>query len=207
MKNSADSVAQSMAAALKSPEYRSLFKLASAEDEKEEHKHSDECDCDDVSMADGKEEDKEEEKKDEAKAEDSSGGASHKDPSELYGLSPATAFDVAIDSLITASAALDSVGMEKSSGLSLKLAALVVEAKKSGKSAKDKVSKEMSKQDKELNKTRKKEEKDGETKRTKDMEKEQKTSIQKGKDRAKHIAKKEVDKKNKAEKGAKVKTR
>lgn len=47
-----------------------------------------------------------------------------------------TAFDVAIDSLLTASAALDSVGMEKSSSLSLKLASLVVEAKK--KDVKDK---------------------------------------------------------------------
>lgn len=47
-----------------------------------------------------------------------------------------TAFDIAIDSLLTASAALDSVGMEKSSSLSLKLASLVVEAKK--KDVKDK---------------------------------------------------------------------
>tara|TARA_R110000868_G_scaffold99024_1_gene272586 strand:- start:15008 stop:15826 length:819 start_codon:yes stop_codon:yes gene_type:complete len=47
-----------------------------------------------------------------------------------------TAFDIAIDSLLTASAALDSVGMPKSSSLSLKLASLVVEAKK--KDVKDK---------------------------------------------------------------------
>lgn len=46
------------------------------------------------------------------------------------------AFDIAIDSLLTASAALDSVGMPKSSSLSLKLASLVVEAKK--KDVKDK---------------------------------------------------------------------
>lgn len=41
-----------------------------------------------------------------------------------------SAFDMAIDSLLTASAALDTVGMEKSASLSLKLASLVVEAKK-----------------------------------------------------------------------------
>jgi cobalamin biosynthesis Mg chelatase CobN len=41
-----------------------------------------------------------------------------------------SALDVAIDSLLTASAALDRAGLEKGSSLSLKLASLVVEAKK-----------------------------------------------------------------------------
>jgi len=53
------------------------------------------------------------------------------------------AFSVAIDSLLTASAALDAVGMEKTSALSLKLASLVVEAKK--KNTKDKKEKKTNK--------------------------------------------------------------
>lgn len=72
------------------------------------------------------------------------------------GMSAAAGFDIAIDSLLTASAALDGVGMEKTAALSLKLASLVVEAKKkdkssSGKSssdsnaAKDKAAKEKAK--------------------------------------------------------------
>jgi len=55
-------------------------------------------------------------------------------------LETAAGFDVAIDSLLTASAALDDLGMEKTATLSLKLAELVVEAKKTekGKSKEDK---------------------------------------------------------------------
>ena len=47
-------------------------------------------------------------------------------------------FNMAIDSLLTASAALDSLGMVKSSAFSLKLASLVVEAKKKEKDSKKK---------------------------------------------------------------------
>src|SRR5574337_457741 len=52
------------------------------------------------------------------------------------GLEPAAAFDVAIDSLLTASAALDSVGLGRGSALTLKIASLVVEAKKKEKDSK-----------------------------------------------------------------------
>ena len=48
-------------------------------------------------------------------------------------MSPSVAFDVAIDSLLTASAALDSVGLGRGSALTLKIASLVVEAKKKDK--------------------------------------------------------------------------
>jgi hypothetical protein len=48
-----------------------------------------------------------------------------------------SAFDIAIDGLLTASAALDSVGLEKTSTLSLKIASFVVEAKKKEKAKKD----------------------------------------------------------------------
>jgi len=47
-----------------------------------------------------------------------------------------SAFDVAIDSLLTASAALDNVGLVRGASLSLKLASLVVEAKKKEKDSK-----------------------------------------------------------------------
>lgn len=49
-----------------------------------------------------------------------------------------SALDIAIDGLLTASAALDSVGFEKSSTLSLKIASFVVEAKKKEKEKKSK---------------------------------------------------------------------
>lgn len=58
------------------------------------------------------------------------------------------AYDVAIDSLITASAALDSLGLEKSATVSLKLASFIVEAKKVDKDkekAKAKAEKEKAK--------------------------------------------------------------
>jgi hypothetical protein len=48
-----------------------------------------------------------------------------------------TALDIAIDGLLTASAALDSVGFSKTSALSLRIASLVVEAKKKEKAKKD----------------------------------------------------------------------
>lgn len=47
-----------------------------------------------------------------------------------------SAFDLAIDSLLTASAALDSIGLGKGSALSLKLASIVVDAKKKEKDSK-----------------------------------------------------------------------
>jgi hypothetical protein len=56
------------------------------------------------------------------------------------------AFDVAIDSLLTASAALDSVGLGRGSALTLKIASLVVEAKK--KDSKDKKDEKKKKDDK-----------------------------------------------------------
>jgi len=60
------------------------------------------------------------------------------------------AFDVAIDSLLTASAALDSVGLGRGSALTLKIASLVVEAKKKDKKSKksDKKSSEKKKSSK-----------------------------------------------------------
>lgn len=93
----------------------------------------DENDAKDSDKKDSEKDEEDEDKKsdkDSASADDDDNDAS--DPEEMS----SSAFDLAIDSLLTASAALDSVGMEKSSSLSLKLASLVVEAKK--KDSKDK---------------------------------------------------------------------
>ena len=62
---------------------------------------------------------------------------SDSDSSSADDLESSAAFDVAIDSLLTASAALDSVGRGRGSAFCLKLASLVVEAKKKDKKEKD----------------------------------------------------------------------
>src|SRR5574338_962598 len=74
-----------------------------------------------------KDEDEEDEEKEDKKDEDDASDA------ELT----SSAYDVAIDSLLTASAALDSVGLGRGSAFSLKLASLVVQAKKKDKKSKD----------------------------------------------------------------------
>ena len=51
-------------------------------------------------------------------------------------MEPSMAFDVAIDSLLTASAALDALHLGRGSALTLKIASLVVEAKKKDKDSK-----------------------------------------------------------------------
>lgn len=112
------------------------------------------------------------------------------------------AFNTAIDSLLTASAALDYVGLGRSSSLSLKLASLVVQAKKKvikkdpkksdSNSAKDKAAKEKAAKDKEKEKLAKEKEKE---KAAKEKEKEK---IQKEKDKEKAAKEKEKAAKEKA---------
>ena len=132
MKNKtiSDFVAASMNAVMNSPQHKALFnnvyKYASAEDssssmdqnDAKSKKHSKKCeDCGEdldnccCSMSD-----------DVPLPADDNFSAEE--------MSTKAAFDVAVDSLLTASAALDSVGMEHGSTLSLKLASLVAEAKK-----------------------------------------------------------------------------
>lgn len=166
-KSVSDFVAAAMNAALQSEEHKSLFntqyKFASAEDENDakdkcskcDKKH-DECKCGDSMMADDNDARKKknsEDSKDSKDSKDSSAADDDKDSSAADdddddGLSSA-AFDVAIDSLLTASAALDSVGLARGSALSLKLASLVVEAKKKDSSKdkdKEKAAKEKAKE-------------------------------------------------------------
>jgi hypothetical protein len=94
-----------------------------------------------------------------------------------------SAFDVAIDSLLTASAALDKVGFEKGSSFSLKLASIVVEAKKKekakAKSKKDSKTSKDSKSSKDSKKTSKDSKSSKDSKTSKDSGKSSKKSSDK----------------------------
>ena len=86
---------------------------------------------------------------DDQAAKDSKSSDSDSSSADDEDMKSSAAFDVAIDSLLTASAALDNVGMEKTASLSLKLASLVVEAKKKkneDKKDKEKAAKEKAKE-------------------------------------------------------------
>jgi len=112
-------------------------------DENDARKHKDSSDENDArkhkdsSSEDSSHADDNEARKHKKSEEDSSKDSS-KDSSDADDLKSEAAFAVAIDSLLTASAALDSVGMEKSAAFSLKLASIVVEAKKKDKESKKK---------------------------------------------------------------------
>lgn len=207
-----DFVASAMDAVLKSDSHKSLFasqyKIASAdEDENDARKKSKKPDCeelgehscksdcskaDDVSFLD--DENDARKKKKVVKEED--------DQDE--DMKASAAFDIAIDSLLSASAALDSVGMEKSATFSLQLATLVVEAKK--KDSKDKAEKLKEKQQFFKSKEKAKKEKDVQMAKDKAMKEKVKEKAKKEKDvqMAKYKASKEkIEKevaKSKAEK-------
>lgn len=162
-----DFVAAAMDAALKSEEHKSLFGLhKSAQDLNDAkdkcgkcHEDKDSCSCD-SSMADdndarkAKKEDTKDSSKDSSSADDNDARKAKKEEDTKDSSAAddeekvSSAFDVAIDSLLTASAALDHVGLGRGSALSLKLASLVVEAKK-----KDKDSKKSKKDSKDSKKT------------------------------------------------------
>lgn len=174
MKNNSisDFVAASMDAVLKSDSHKSLFgtqyKFASDEnDAKCDTCGKDPCECSDSDSADDNDAKKKklppwlhknfgdkDDKEDKACADDSDSEEDSADacdanyassPQEDEEMEASAAFNVAIDSLLTASAALDSVGMSKTSAFSLKLASFVVEAKKSTEDAKEKAAKEKAK--------------------------------------------------------------
>jgi len=144
-KSVSDFVAAAMDAALKSQEYKSLFgtqyKFASDENDAKKHEHKcekcgkdmDSCMCDSAMADDNAAKDKDDEGDSSYAKDHSDGDSSDASDGSSDDSKHSAAFDVAIDSLLTASAALDSVGMEKSASFSLKLASLVVEAKKKDK--------------------------------------------------------------------------
>ncbi len=138
MKNSsiADFVAAGMNEVLKSKSHQDMFGktwLKTAQDMSEPK--ADEACADDS----GKDENKADDASDEQEASDAKDkeekDCSMADDEEL-GVS--AAFNIAIESLLTASAALDDVGMEKNAALSLRIASIVVEAKEKVKAAKKK---------------------------------------------------------------------
>ncbi len=152
-KSISDFVAASMDAVLKSEEHKSLFKnyktasdnsadYSSVKDMNDAKKHKkkcedceediDNCYCDSMNV-----EDLHSGWDDESQAWDENNGMTSNDMllnDEMLAhngtMHSTAALDVAIDSLLTASAALDSVGMDSGSTVSLKLASMVVEAKK-----------------------------------------------------------------------------
>lgn len=121
-----------------------------------------------------------------------------------------SAYDTAIDSLLTASAALDNVGSEKEATLVLKIASLVVEAKKSKKDDKDadkaKAAKEKEKEKKAKEKAKKdeqaakdkakaaKEKEKAKAAKEKEAEKKAKEKAKKDEQAAKDKAKKDAEK-------------
>jgi hypothetical protein len=142
-KSVSDFVAATMDAVLNSQEHKSLFsgtyKYASADEDSNHAKvmnkpcktckqKEDMCMCAGGYMADdGMTDDSMSDSDMSWDAEDGMPAMSHSMPEEM---ASTAAFDVAIDGLLTASAALDAIGMTHSSTASLKLASLVVEAKK-----------------------------------------------------------------------------
>lgn len=219
-KNSvSDFVAAAMDAALKSAEYKTLFntqyKFASDEgkDKCDEcDKEKDHCDCGDSSHAH------------DAEVEDNAAAWDNNDATAIEeedkDVKAEAAFDVAIDSLLTASAALDSVGMEKTATFSLKLASLVVEAKKKEEDKKkkdkekdkksdsndarakakekEKAAKEKEKAAKE--KAKEKEKRDAQMAKDKAVKDKEKERLAKEKEKAKEKAAKEKAAKEKASK-------
>ncbi len=126
MKINTSDIASTMSTVLSNPEYRSLFEsgftvTASKECGKEDCENdSHGAHCNDANDS------------------DDMGMPSESEVSDM----PVTAFDLAINNLISTSSLLESVGMEVGSTLSLKLASMVVEAKKLSKEqAKEKMKK------------------------------------------------------------------
>lgn len=140
-RNVADNVAMGMKTVLNSPEYQSIFKTASEkEDEKDKDMAKDEQCADDKDKADMPDAD------DCSMADDSS-------------LDALAQYDVAIDSLLTASAALDEIGTETGSKAVIKLAHIIVLAKKKKVEEKSKGKKDK-KEDKDKNMAKDKKDKD-----------------------------------------------
>lgn len=212
-KNISDYVAAAMDAALKSEAHQSLFgtqyKYASDQSDAKDKcsKCGDKCSCGDTMMADDQDAKKKKELEDSSSADDQDAkkkkdsedsSSDSKDSSSADDLSVSAAFDVAIDSLLTASAALDQVGLEKSSAFSLKLATLVVEAKKKEKdskkskksdsksdsnAAKDKLAKEKEKEKAAKEKEKAKKEKDTQAAKDKALKEKEKEKAAKEKER------------------------
>jgi len=160
--NHANYIAQSMKTLLDSPEYQAIFKTASSMKDKEEDKDKkDESKADDLDLdseldfEDDSEDlgddldldmsyakDKKKDKKDE---DDCGMSDDKKDLDEVV-----ANYDIAIDGLLTASAALDELGSPTGSAATIKLANLIVQAKK--KKVEDEKAKAKSKKDKEKDK-------------------------------------------------------
>ena len=188
MKNNSvsDFVASTMDALLGSEEYKTLFhkgfvSQAQAEEPTEESS-VDNSDADDFVDADAN-------ASDDGDDNDMRGG-SCSDADEKM----SSAFDVAINSLLTASAALDYAGMESGSSLSLKLASFVVDAKKKMPKSSDSDKKKADKKKADEKAKADKKKKSDADKKKSDSDK-AKADDKKKSDAAKSLVKKKVTKK------------
>ena len=158
-----------------------------------------ECKCGDSSSADDNDARKKKEKEESSSSSDSSSA----DDADVK---VQAALSVAIDSLLVASAALDSIGMEKSATVSLQVAGFVIEAKKkkekSSKDSNDAKAKAKAKADKEkADKAKAKEKAELEKAKAKDKADKEKAKAKLEKEKADAKAKAEKEKaKAKAEK-------
>ena len=179
-KSVSDYIASSMQATLNSAAHKSLFsKFASSDEESSVEESEEDCsDADDSAS---------EEVEDESDACD-------KDED----LETSAHYDSAIDSLLVASASLDSLGFGRGSALSLKLASLVVEAKKKDPAMKEKM---------EAMRAMQKKKKDVQMAKDKAAKDKEKEKLAKEKEKAKMLKEKEKAKaeKEKADKLAKEK--
>jgi hypothetical protein len=136
--NNSDMFAAAMDAILKSAEHKSLFNptykvacdLNDVKDSTSDSSSSSSSSSSDTQSADDTSDSDE---SDSSCADDSSmesDSANVDDCSSEDSKCSTASYDVAIDSLLTASAALDSIGFEKSATISLQLASFIVEAKK-----------------------------------------------------------------------------
>ena len=146
MKSISDFVANEMAAVLNSAEHKAKFSkyaqdVNSAKVVCCEKCSKESCDCsmaDDNDARKAKKEESTEESSDSSSSTSSTDSSKADDSNDHFGTgAPQTeesktssAYNVAIDGLLTASAALDSLGLDTGSALTLKIASFVVDAKK-----------------------------------------------------------------------------
>lgn len=182
--NLSELVALGMNETLQNDEFKALFGVTyktAGEECKECHK--DPCKCDDSSADDGSSEEEDSSAADDNAAKDDKD--TDKDTEKSDWDDKSAALDVAIEGLLKASAALDSVGFEKSATASLNLAGLIAEAKKKQLTDKEKAKKEKEKAKKEKEKEKR------DTQMAKDKAAKEKAKEKAEKEKAKAKAEKE----------------
>lgn len=161
MNKYSNTVAENMNKILKSASHREIF--GGYSDEDKTHEHNEDCSVDDkeMNMLDS------DDSVDQFDVDDTD--MSDED------MTAQAHFDIAVDSLLSASASLDELGFDKGSAISLKIASLVVEAKKKDMAFKEKMKDLKDAKDKKDSKD-KKDKKDSKDKKESKEDKSSKTS-------------------------------